>query len=74
MNSNNVKVSVIIPTFNRYKYLLNAFQSVENQDYGKLEVIIINDGSTDESYSSSVLKKLNFVNWIDLDVDRKKKL
>ena len=62
MNSNNVKVSVIIPTFNRYKYLLNAFQSVENQDYGKLEVIIINDGSTDESYSSSVLKKLNFVN------------
>jgi glycosyltransferase involved in cell wall biosynthesis len=72
MNSNNVKVSVIIPTFNRYKYLLNAFQSIENQDYGKLEVIIINDGSTDESYSSSELKKLNFVNWLDLDVDRKK--
>ena len=35
MNSNNVKVSVIIPTFNRYKYLLNAFESIENQDYEK---------------------------------------
>ena len=51
---------------------VDAFQSIENQDYGKLEVIIINDGSTDESYSSSELKKLNFVNWLDLDVDRKK--
>jgi glycosyltransferase involved in cell wall biosynthesis len=72
VNFNSVKVSVIIPTFNRYKYLLNAFQSIKNQDYEKLEVIIINDGSTDELYSSSELKKVNFVNWIDLDVNRKK--
>jgi len=72
VNFDNIKVSVIIPTFNRYKYLLNAFQSIKNQDFENLEVIIVNDGSTDVAYSTSELKKLNFVKWIELDEDRKK--
>lgn len=41
------KVSVIIPTYNREKTLLRALQSVINQTYSNLEVLIIDDGSTD---------------------------
>jgi len=43
------KVSVIIPTYNREKTIENAIQSVLNQTYTNLEVICINDGSTDSS-------------------------
>jgi glycosyltransferase involved in cell wall biosynthesis len=40
-------VSVIIPAYNAYGFIGQAIESVINQDYGKLEVIIIDDGSTD---------------------------
>lgn len=46
----NPKISVIIPTYNRYEYLLNAIKSVNDQQYDNLELIIINDGSTDDKY------------------------
>ena len=39
------KVSVVIPSYNRFKYLLNAVNSVIEQDYENTELIIINDGS-----------------------------
>ncbi len=45
-----MKVSVIIPTYNRFKYLLNAIESVKNQTYKDIEIIIVNDCSTEESY------------------------
>lgn len=45
----NPLVSVIIPTFNRAECLTNAVQSVINQDYRPLDVIIIDDGSTDDT-------------------------
>jgi len=44
------KVSVIIPTFNRFKYLLNTIESVKNQTYTNLEIIVINDRSTQKEY------------------------
>ena len=43
-------VSVIIPSFNRFKYLKNAIKSVQNQNYENLEIIVINDGSTESEY------------------------
>ena len=43
-------VSVIIPSFNRFDYLKNAIQSIFKQTYDNFEVIIINDGSTDNRY------------------------
>ena len=44
------KVSVIIPTFNRFKYLLNTIESVKKQTYNNLEIIVVNDKSTEKEY------------------------
>lgn len=46
----NPKISIVIPTFNRFKYLLNAITSVKQQTYKNLEIIIVNDCSTEENY------------------------
>lgn len=42
-------VSLIIPVYNKYEYLDECLKSVEAQSYQNLDVIIINDGSTDRS-------------------------
>lgn len=44
-----MKVSVIIPFYNVQEYILDCLNSVENQKYREIEVICVNDGSTDES-------------------------
>ena len=51
ISKNNPLVSVVIPSFNRYKYLINAVESVKNQSYKNIELIIINDASTDKELS-----------------------
>lgn len=43
------KVSVVIPTYNVEKYLRECMDSVVNQTLNELEIICINDGSTDRS-------------------------
>tara|TARA_Y100000591_G_C21809687_1_gene687148 strand:- start:291 stop:1040 length:750 start_codon:yes stop_codon:yes gene_type:complete len=44
------KVSVIIPTYNRFKYVMNTIKSVKNQTYKNIEIIVVNDGSTEKEY------------------------
>lgn len=44
------KVSVIIPSYNRFSYLLNAIESVKKQTYMNIEIIVINDCSTEKEY------------------------
>ena len=51
-------VSVYIPTKNRKNLLLRAFKSVVAQTYQKIEVIIVDDGSTDGT--TDLLKELQF--------------
>ena len=43
------KVSVIIPVYNVEKYVLRCLDSIVNQTYSNVEIIVINDGSTDNS-------------------------
>lgn len=43
------KVSIIIPIYNAEKYLVKTIQSVIIQTYSDLELILVNDGSTDSS-------------------------
>lgn len=45
----NDVISVIIPVYNVAAYLPECLDSILNQDYRALEVILIDDGSTDES-------------------------
>lgn len=46
---NAIKVSVILPIYNVEKYLKEAIQSVINQTLNEIEIILVNDGSTDNS-------------------------
>ena len=43
-----MKISIIIPIYNSEKYLHKSLESVINQTYKDMEIILINDGSTDE--------------------------
>ena len=47
---NYPKVSVIIPSYNRFEFLLEAIESVKIQKYPNFEIIVINDGSTQKEY------------------------
>lgn len=44
-----IKLSVIVPVYNLEKYIENTVNSICNQTYKNLEIIIVNDGSGDKS-------------------------
>lgn len=52
---NDIKVSVIIPVYNVEKYLEQCLQSVADQTLEDIEVICVDDGSTDHSFE--IVKK-----------------
>ena len=65
---NKIFISVIIPLYNKAEYIIDTLNSVKNQSYKNFEIIIINDGSTDNSlelvstYEGSKITIINQVN------------
>ena len=53
----NKLVSIIIPVYNCEKYIERCLNSILNQTYKDIEIIIVNDGSTDET--SKILYKIS---------------
>lgn len=45
----NDLISIVVPIFNMEKYLKKCIESIINQTYTNLEIILVNDGSTDKS-------------------------
>ncbi|WP_169741478.1 glycosyltransferase [Comamonas aquatica] len=49
MKDNNPLVSVVVPCFNHEKFVQECIQSIIEQDYKNIELIVIDDGSKDKS-------------------------
>ncbi len=55
-------VSVIIPVYNGEAYLAEAVESIHRQNYEPIEIIIVDDGSTDET--ANIVKSYNNMRYI----------
>jgi len=64
----NAKVSVIIPNFNYAQYLHKSIESVLNQTHQNIELIVVNNGSTDNSLEvlSSYKNHIQIINQANL--------
>lgn len=46
---NNIKISIIVPVYNSEKYIATCIDSLVNQKFDDVEIILVDDGSTDNS-------------------------
>lgn len=49
LNNKNIKLSIIVPVYNVEKYVNRCIDSILNQDYKNIELILVDDGSIDKS-------------------------
>lgn len=54
------KVSIIVPCYNGESYISRLFESIQNQTYSNIELILINDGSTDNTEKISLFYRDKF--------------
>ena len=59
LKKTEILVSIIIPVYNGMNYIKSAIQSVLDQDYQPIELIVVNDGSTDGTKNYLDSLKLN---------------
>ena len=52
---NNILISIIVPAYNTEKYLPICLESLINQTIQNIEIIVIDDGSTDST--NKIIKK-----------------
>lgn len=65
-------ISVIIPTYNRWKFVHDAVESVLKQTYQNLECIVVDDGSTEAEYLTHNERRERVL-WIRLAVNMRRK-
>lgn len=65
-------VSIIVPVYNAEKYLARCLDSLLAQTYGNIEIILVNDGSTDGSaeIAARYVRQDSRVRWIDHESNR----
>ena len=51
------KISIIVPCYNSEKYIIPCLESIKNQTYKNIEVIVIDNESTDNTYN--IIKEYN---------------
>ena len=56
-NHKNPKISIFLPVYNKELYLKNSIESLQKQNLKDIEIVAVNDGSTDNSLK--ILKKLS---------------
>ena len=54
------KVSVVVPIFNIFPYLEDCINSILEQTYDNIEIVLVDDGSTDdvEDYVRNILRNM----------------
>lgn len=62
----NKLISIIVPVYNVEKYLNQCIDSLINQTYRNFEIILIDDGSTDNSFAICERYKMNFPEFVFL--------
>lgn len=74
MNQSEKRFSVIIPAYNIKDYIQRAIDSVEKQTFKNIEIIVVNDASTDET--GEIIQKINekYQNLIYIEHEKNKRL
>jgi len=65
INTSLSKLSIVVPVYNVSQYVITAIDSVINQTVSPYEVIIVNDGSTDDS-GDLIEKHYNSLNYVKI--------
>ena len=67
MSNKNIKVSVIVPVYNTELYLERCLNSILNQTFKDIELIIVNDNSNDNSHKiiETFINENNNIKYID---------
>ncbi len=60
------KISIVVPTYNRENYLKECLDSIINQNYPNLEIVVTDDNSTDntEIIAKEYIKKYPFIKYV----------
>ena len=70
----NVKISFVVPVFNKKEHIRDCLNSLISQDMDDIEIIVINDGSTDntleilEEYKDKINEFITFITKSDFSV------